>query len=599
MRRVLFLLSVYVSTLNLVFAQVVLKTENQVLGFTDLPSESTFVHTNASFLLTGEYLYYKVFCFEGEESELTKLSKIAYVELVGKDMNPIFKHKISLKNGVGQGDFFIPTDIVSGNYKLIAYTNWMLNEGLKDFHQSDITIINPYRSNQPELLKSNNLRTDSLNTIEPDTLLKAVLAPKNIDDFGSLQIKLNGERFAKRQKVSFVLKGLSSSQIRPGNYSISVRKKDLISEPFPNDGFDLVGKKGESKKKNNIRVGDTIVLPELRGELYQGSVVALQNDKSVRNLKVAVSIPGEDYVLDVVRTDVLGNFQVNVMKAYSGEKILVQVLNQNPEAFRIVKRQPKAIDYAALDFKEVKIDLAAREEILRRSIHNQIENSFFQFRPDSILNVSPELFFDDKEKKIYLLDDYTLFRTLRETFVEIIQDVSSIRIGKDNFAIRVKGYDYASIRDIAPLIVLDGCVIQDHNALLDFDARYIEDITVFRHSFLVGPELYEGAIIIKTETGEGYTSFQYEGAISTFNVLRPQPDKKYFVQWYDKRSNEQNRRLPDDRVQLLWMPKLKLTENEFKIDFYTSDVVGEFEIHIMGITADKNPVSIRKSIFVN
>src|SRR5680860_759386 len=553
-RRLIVVLSVYVSTLNVVFAQVVLQSEDQARGFASLPIESTFVHTNASFLLTGEYLYYKVFCFEGEEGDLTKFSKMAYVELVGKNLEPIFRHKIALQNGLGQGDFFLPTDIASGNYKLIAYTNWMRNLGLKDFYRSDITIINPYRSNQAELLKIN----DSLNTMVSDTLLIASPESKRFDDIGPLEIQVNGEQFARRQKVSLVLKGVSTSQMISGDYSISVRKKDMISESLPENGLDFLIGKRKSQNKNKGSVGDTIVLPELRGELYQGKVIALQKDRSVRNLKVAISIPGEDYVLDVVQTDVLGNFQMNVAKSYSGETLFLQVLSQNPEAYRVVQQLPRTLDYRSLDFKEVKIDLTTKEEILRRSIHNQIENSFFQFRPDSILTVSPELFFDTMEKKIYPLDDYPRFKSLRETFVEIIQDVSSIRIGKDNFAIRVKGYDYASTLDIPPLIVLDGCVIQDYNALLDFDARAIEQVTVFRHNFIIGPDLYEGAIIIKTKIGDGYTLFQYTDAISTFKTLKPQPDKKYFVQRYDEGSSDQNRRLPDDRVQLLWMPDLKV-----------------------------------------
>ena len=91
------------------------------------PKENIFVHYNTSLLFAGEYLYYKVYCLNATHNQLSKLSKVAYVELISEDKQKVFRHKISLKNGLGQGDFFISTSIPSGNYKIIAYTQWMLS----------------------------------------------------------------------------------------------------------------------------------------------------------------------------------------------------------------------------------------------------------------------------------------------------------------------------------------------------------------------------------------------------------------------------------------------------------------------------------------
>ena len=44
---------------------------------------------------------------------------------------------------MGQGDFFLPADVVSGNYKIIAYTQWMKNGIDQHYFQSNIVIINP------------------------------------------------------------------------------------------------------------------------------------------------------------------------------------------------------------------------------------------------------------------------------------------------------------------------------------------------------------------------------------------------------------------------------------------------------------------------
>jgi len=57
-------------------------------------------------------------------------------------------------------------------------------------------------------------------------------------------------------------------------------------------------------------------------------------------------------------------------------------------------------------------------------------------------------------------------------------------------------------------------------------------------------------------------------------------------------------RIPDDRYQLLWIPELSLSGKEIKIDFFTSDLTGEFEICIEGFSEEQKPISIRKSIYV-
>jgi hypothetical protein len=64
-------------------------------------------------------------------------------------------------------------------------------------------------------------------------------------------------------------------------------------------------------------------------------------------------------------------------------------------------------------------------------------------------------------------------------------------------------------------------------------------------------------------------------------------------------SNKMSSRLPDDRLQLLWVPNLEFKDKETTLNFFTSDVPGEFEISIEGLTDEKLPVSIQKSIFVN
>ena len=165
MKRFLVFILLPTLTLNWTNAQVVLKNENQVARYKTIPQERIFTHINTSLFLTGEYLYYKVYCINNKTVHLSDLSKIGYVELIGETGEQLFKHKIKLENGLGNGDFFIPVTAQTGSYKLLAYTNWMKNEGVGLFFQADIHILNPYQApitaNQTTISKSNDTKTNS------------------------------------------------------------------------------------------------------------------------------------------------------------------------------------------------------------------------------------------------------------------------------------------------------------------------------------------------------------------------------------------------------------------------------------------------------
>ena len=104
--------------------------------------EKLFVHTDKTFYLAGELLWCKLYCVEGNTHRLQDVSKLAYVELLDADNKPVLQGKIALDKGLGDGSFYLPPSIASGNYRLRAYTNWMKNFGPETFFEQPLTIIN-------------------------------------------------------------------------------------------------------------------------------------------------------------------------------------------------------------------------------------------------------------------------------------------------------------------------------------------------------------------------------------------------------------------------------------------------------------------------
>lgn len=104
--------------------------------------EQVYLHLNSAFLLTGETLYFSAYNTSATTGLPSNLSEVLYVELIDSARNPVFRQKISLNNGRGQGHFFISSLVSTGSYQLLAYTRWMKN--FRDYFESTITIVNPF-----------------------------------------------------------------------------------------------------------------------------------------------------------------------------------------------------------------------------------------------------------------------------------------------------------------------------------------------------------------------------------------------------------------------------------------------------------------------
>ena len=104
--------------------------------------EKLFVHTDKSFYLAGELLWFKVYSVDGSNKRTDNLSKVAYLEVLDKDNEAILQAKVALNGGSGHGSWFLPASLSSGNYKVRGYTNWMKNFSPEFYFEKDITIVN-------------------------------------------------------------------------------------------------------------------------------------------------------------------------------------------------------------------------------------------------------------------------------------------------------------------------------------------------------------------------------------------------------------------------------------------------------------------------
>ncbi|MEM9076615.1 MAG: hypothetical protein AAGC43_06225 [Bacteroidota bacterium] len=557
------------------------------------PKEKIYVHVNSTTAFVGEYLLYSIYCLDEKTLQPSKLSKIAYVDLISEDGKRVFHHKVRLKNGRSYADFFIPTDVLSGNYKLIGYTQWMRNFDQSEFFRQNITIINPYSSNQNVFLKG---VADSLNQVSIQTATIPLQEGKPSKFFGDdLTIKLESDRFGVREKVSFFLAS-KTNETDEYNVSISVRKVPVVPSPKPIPSFSL----RDSKLENALNEGSTVrsypYLPEIRGELLSGKVLDKETSMPIPEAGVSLSIPEFNSHFKTAHTNADGSFHFSIQNEYEGEIAAIQILQDMNEAYKLEMLDKEKLATEEVDFFSFQITQQMEEDILERSFHNQIENAFFSVKPDTVQTVSPKVpFFLDSGLE-YILDDYTRFATFRETVVEILEHLWITRESPEKRVFKVRVNPPYTESDKKPLVLMDGLQVLNHEKLMEYNARQIEKVSIGRGRYVFGKEVYDGVISIETFQRDYRPPFD---GISTLGIKlrKPQAPKKYFQQRYLDNDSDEGKRIPDFRYQLLWEPKVTMN-NSRVFSFFTSDVKGKFELHVEGFSKTGNPISVRETIMV-
>jgi hypothetical protein len=104
--------------------------------------EKVYLHTDRSYYLCGEILWFKAYVEDAKNNEPLSVSKVVYVELLNSSHDPVLQAKIAVQNGNGSGSFALPVSLASGNYELRAYTNWMKNDSAFHFFRKIITVVN-------------------------------------------------------------------------------------------------------------------------------------------------------------------------------------------------------------------------------------------------------------------------------------------------------------------------------------------------------------------------------------------------------------------------------------------------------------------------
>lgn len=536
-------------------------------------SETVYIQTNNDALITGETLYYQLYCLNPINFKPSDVSKIAHVKLISVDNKVIVEQKLTLKNGAGNGDIFIPSNLNSGVYTLVGYTNWSLNKNDFKYYTKDITIVNPFQVETKDLIAKSIATTKNLENNSNSTTSNGTLVADK-------------KNYSPRELVNFKVN--STNQLSNGNYSVSIKKVDaFVSNKSDNP---IAFSKINSASEISSSTKSVMILPELRGEIISGEIKSKNSQNSVNSVSIGLSIPGENFFFKVVKTNPSGKFYFTIDQDYSNPNIIVQVVSPYRNEYEIAVNGSTPIEVNALT-NNFSVNETMISAIKERAIATQIENAYFNTKKDSVLAKSNTKAFYKPLEKDYILDAYNRFPTLLETIIEVLKEVYYEK-NNNQYKLGVRDYDETIEVSEPTLILVDGIMIQDANELIDLKMDTIYKVSIIQGGYYYGSNIFNGMISFISKNHD-YELKAKGNFIAASNQIISNQDKDYYKPDYSK---EENKRIPDYRHQLLWLPQYDVSK---PISFYTSDVKGTFEVKIEGFTTEGLPVYLTDTFNVN
>ena len=591
--------------------------------------ERIYVQTDKQLYLAGEPIRMKFLTTNHEQIPIA-FSKIAYAELVADSLARM-QIIVELTKGTGEGIMQLPADLPTGYYRLIAYTQYMRNEGSEVFFEKSIAVLNTFQSDYyPVETESKGDELQARSTIN------------NLSNSGTISLQSNKAMYATREHGELMLSGL------PDNIhtlSVSIAGKDLIQVTETEQSLfrkrdnvaitqqvsdqmrvldsllqilqstddhtrDIVVNleqltSNELKKISEILTNSTSVsqgneitvqqmefLPEYEGHILRGKIIDNQTGEEGGDetfLIPGISFPTTEgirfFVGQKTETGDVRFFTLGI----SGAKEVATIVYHADEKYHVDIQSPFVSRFTPKQMPVLRVDSAYYGQLLERSVALQVFH-YFSEDPAENRNVS-EPYMRMKPSQSYPLDEYTRFTTMREVFTEFIDGARFRRTdGKWGISVLFNRGSYYEYRTM-PLVLLDGTPISNHDIIFNYDPLTVEQINIYYGPYTLGGHIFDGIVELITYR-RLHADLNLNKATQIISYEGPQLPYRFYTSDYSDEKNRQSR-MPDGRHTLLWNPDLQTDgKTSIRLAFDTSDLTGEFQATVEGITKDGKHVFV-------
>jgi hypothetical protein len=521
--------------------------------------EKLHLFTDRSLYASGENIHFSLQNLSFNLLKENGWSKVVYLELISKHQIPVAQGKYQLDPHGAMGQLRVPDTVSSGAYQLRAYTKWMRNFEASDYFHLSLTLVNPRQWQGPE----------------QESNAKQISFAESTASSKGLTCSTDKAIFEKREKGTLQINAQDYSSLREA-YSISIARKGFLNL----EGNDHP--RGE--KKDPFHPEEILYFPETRGASLSGRASQNEDSSSVSYLPFHITLLGteSDYFGGV--SDKSGRIQFPLPPLTDQAELLISPALMNGEVPNLIFQEEFSQEIAETSFDSENLFTPENKLMDEMGLYSQVARPFKEASADRLNSEKMKgkhPFYGTPEFRYYTAD-YIEIPSLEEFISEL---VTHVQVEKH------KGQRYFSVLDKAgpiseypPLILVDFVPIPHAETVLSLVPDQIEYIDVINAIYIRGSNNYGGIISLISKKGDLAGIKLPEGSsIVSYHPLQISEEEWF----YPYKPQKDNKRIPDLRTTIYWNARYSFSpENLNSIEFFTSDVSGEFMAVIRGISQE-------------
>lgn len=528
-------------------------------------SERTFLTTDRRVYVAGERVWCSAFCFNASDRRLSELSSVAYYELHSMD-GMALNGRIALQGGRGAAVFELPSDLPTGNYKIISYTAQSLNEQGVD-HSSSGTLITVINASSTARVKNGVIVSDT-----------PVKAPADLMEEGGLVLSLGAVSRSSSMSVSVTNPTASQASL-----SVSV---------YHDDGMAGVDSPSLASNIRGMRPGTGFTddfLPEYDGEIVRARIVGLDPSQleALSYRYAFISAPGDMADVYASRISKDGHVAFYTNNIYGSKDLVCEIEGLSEDAVGHLEIVSPFVDFDPGEIPSLTISPSQSDAIMARKASMTVSRAFDADTLYDCLPVRLNRLFGDGAVS-YRLDDYTRFPLMSEVFTEFIPELRARKDddGKTDIQVRLKDtFEQLHYSHGSSLIMLDGTPVFDHSKIMAYDPLLVESINVYPYVYLIGSRYFSGVVdIITYKKNLPSMTFNDNVRVYDFNGAS-------FPMALTCRGIATDENFPDFRQTLLWHPQLEVAGGRTEsLECVLPPNPGHYRVVVEGTTQDGTPL---------
>ena len=337
--------------------------------------------------------------------------------------------------------------------------------------------------------------------------------------------------------------------------------------------------------------------PQEKGSYFLlGRLINTNTHQPVINKALILSNPGKNATFQYFVTDNNGRFRFEIPISEDEEDLVIQPWeNEKGNAIEILSSFD--VMHPVKSLGSLTADKSIPQYLGQWSTNYQVNRIYgMEFSEASSKHISQlpdRTRFYGKPDIELILDNYIKLPVMSEVFFELLP---GIKLKKHDALYEITIMDpFTRIwQKTNPVLFIDGVMINDAGAIAGLDPEIVDRIDVITGKYVVGNLVFYGLINVITKSADfssatlpdqavriKYRAIDYELSFREPEFSDP-----------DKGMNN----IPDFRNTLYWNPSvLKDKNGKYTVNFRASDLSGEYEINVQGLSSDGKPFSVKKT----